>query len=350
MLLGEYAVLAGKPAIVCAIDKFIQVTLQPRQDQQIHIQSALGTLTTPLASIVMQSPFEYVLTALTLKRQLPSGCDILITGDCESGIGLGSSAAVTVATLAAVHAWLEKTVINAENLWHQAMAVIQHIQGKGSGADLAASIYGGVIAFQNNPLQVERIASTLPICAIYSGKKLITAHAIDQMNQKRQQQPAFFAALDEAIAQLSLSAIPAIKNQDWQTLGALFNEAQKIMVKMGVSNELLNALIDTLRNYDARSLTVALHLPHSATIEHETHLPMHAPHFQAQHNAASEARPLGSASSFIFGAKISGSGLGDCVIGLGNLPQNIFPLDAAQQTIGVRQIPLTITASGVGIG
>lgn len=297
ILLGEYAVLSGKPAIVCAIDQFIEVTIQPRQDQLIKIQSTLGQYTTDIFSIKIQAPFKYVLA--TLPKQLPSGCDIIIRGNCESSIGLGSSAAVTVATQVAVHLWLKKS-FTPEDLWHQTLSIIHRVQGKGSGADLAASIYGGVISFQNNPLRVEHLASLLPICCVYSGNKLTTSQAIHLNQERRQQQPALFAAMDEAMTQLTLAAIPIIKNQDWPALGLLLDQAQEIMISLGVSNELLNTMIEKLRNQPE-----------------------------------------------IWGAKISGSGMGDCIIGLGHLQKNVFPMDSLQQQLGVRQIPVAIAASGV---
>lgn len=300
MLLGEYAVLDGHPAIVAAINQFIEVTITPRSDSQIYIQSALGQYHTSLTALHVQAPFEYVLTALA--QDLPSGCDIVISGNCESGIGLGSSAAVTVATLQAINTWLKKT-ITAADLWHQALSVIHRVQGNGSGADIAASIYGGVIYFKNNPFQVEKITTDLPICCVYSGNKLKTAHAIEQLQIRRQQQPDFFAAIEKNIAQLTIDAVPFIKNKNWPALGMIFNQAQQAMISLGVSNDLLNTLIDK----------------------------------------------LGEQSS-IFGAKISGSGLGDCVIGLGTFSNNIFPIDAWQQQMGVRQIPVAISATGVGHG
>lgn len=99
MLLGEYAVLHGKTAIVAAIDKFILVSLTPRNDNTIHIYSSLGELTADRRQLQSLPPFEFVLTALASKK-LPTGCDVMIESDLPSAIGLGSSAAVTIALLA----------------------------------------------------------------------------------------------------------------------------------------------------------------------------------------------------------------------------------------------------------
>lgn len=110
MLLGEYAVLHGKTAIVAAIDKFILISLTPRNDNTIHICSSLGELTADRRRLQPLPPFEFVLTALASKK-LPTGCNVMIESDLPSAIGLGSSAAVTIALLAGMSAWLKIPLI-----------------------------------------------------------------------------------------------------------------------------------------------------------------------------------------------------------------------------------------------
>src|SRR5689334_7689388 len=103
MLLGEYAVLYGKPAIVCAVEKRMTVTLTPRTDQRIIIDSArLGHYETDLATLKIEKPFLFVLGALKhFQTKCRRGFNIEITAEFCDQIGFGSSAAVTVATLAA---------------------------------------------------------------------------------------------------------------------------------------------------------------------------------------------------------------------------------------------------------
>ena len=51
MILGEYAVLEGHPAIVAAITRRITVTLEPRPDQILHIQSDLANHQTTIQDL-----------------------------------------------------------------------------------------------------------------------------------------------------------------------------------------------------------------------------------------------------------------------------------------------------------
>jgi len=299
MMLGEYAVLHGKTAIVCAVDKRIEVTLSPRDDNQITIQSDLGNYRTSANNISVDSPFEFVLNALKAKS-LPSGCDISIDAEFPSDVGLGSSAAVTVALVIALNQWLGKTHLTKEQLWQEVKAIILETQGKGSGADIAASIYGGVIAFRHNPLHVTQLKHLPPICAIYSGKKTTTVKAIQMVKQRYDKKPEQFECLFDTVDNLSQQGIKAINNKDWASLGHLWNEAHVIMDQLGVSNTLLDNIAQTLQQQ-----------PH------------------------------------VFGAKISGSGLGDCVIGLGHIDAGFFPQGDEQKNLGVKQIPIAISKLGV---
>src|SRR5690348_10870442 len=148
MLMGEHAVLQGKQAIVCAIDQRLTMELIPTAGDTITItDSRLGTLAQRIQDLQVQAPFKFVLQAILLfKDDLHTGFTLNINSDFSSTIGFGSSAAVTVATIAVLGQWLKKELSNAQIL-SLAHAVILQLQGVGSGADIAASIHGGVIAY-----------------------------------------------------------------------------------------------------------------------------------------------------------------------------------------------------------
>ena len=94
MLLGEYGVLYGKHALVCAVDKRISVVLTPRADEKIILRSSLqGEYVTSLTNLEIEKPFQFVLGALKqYQSRLKRGCEIEITSEFSDKIGLGSSA------------------------------------------------------------------------------------------------------------------------------------------------------------------------------------------------------------------------------------------------------------------
>lgn len=294
MLLGEYAVLYGKHAVVCAVNKRITVTLTPREDESIEIQSALlGHYATTLSQLIIEKPFQFVLGVLKhYQHKLKRGCHIEITSDFSDKVGLGSSAAVTVATLAALVSWLN-IKMQPQDVVRQGRNIVRTVQGSGSGADVAASVYGGIVAYQAQPLSIEKIAVTHPITALYAGFKTPTVEAIQKVQQHFASHPNLFLYLCHTIGQCSLSGIHALRKEQWKHFGEVMNIQQGLMESLGVNMPILRDMIDDLRRQPG-----------------------------------------------ILGAKISGSGMGDCVIGLGDAP-DIATLN------GVQRIPVEITLQGV---
>ncbi len=306
ILLGEYAVLYGKPALVCAVDKRITVTLTPRDDKEIHIQSTLhGHHVTTVTDLTIEKPFHFVLGALKLHQsKLKRGCDIHIESNFSDKVGLGSSAAVTVATLATLVTWLDKR-LSPLDLVRQGRQVVRSIQGVGSGADIAASVYGGIVGYQAQSLVVEKFSVTHPLVAWYAGFKTPTVEAIKQVQTQFAPYPELFRHLCQSIGQCAREGIQLVRREEWGKLGEIFNYQQGLMEALGVSMPLLHDTVEILRQQPE-----------------------------------------------IKGAKISGSGLGDCVIGLGSLsnPSELNFL-IEQKAMKVREpfsfIPVAMTLQGI---
>lgn len=267
MLMGEYAVLKGAPALCAAINKRIEINLIPRDDQKIIIHSALGEFSCDLADLKIQTPFSFALATL-LFCQITQGCELTIKSEFSHQMGLGSSAATTVATLAAVYQWQQKK-ISREIVLHDAIQIVRLVQGKGSGADVAASIYGGIVHYQKD-FVLEQILVAPDVTVVFSGEKTLTAKAIDIINARFAENNDELNFLYAQMAKLTEDAALALKNLDWISFGKYCNDAQIILEDLGVSTENINRIINELLDDPG-----------------------------------------------ILGAKISGAGLGDCVIGIG---------------------------------
>ncbi|HSW71715.1 MAG TPA: mevalonate kinase [Gammaproteobacteria bacterium] len=298
-LLGEYAVLYNKPALVCALDKRMTVTLTPRTDEEVELRSeGYGCFRTSLTKLAISAPFQFVSACLYLHRKkLKSGCDIHITSEFSDQVGFGSSAAVTVATLAALFSWLGLPLDHL-SLIREARQVVREVQTLGSGADVAASVMGGIVAYRALPLAVEKFSLAPPLTVIYSGSKTPTVEALKRVREKFATTPALFNKLCQAIHQCAKEGIAALEKADWQRLGSAMNVQQGLMQALGVSTPLLEDLIERLR-----------------------------------------------ADPAICGAKISGSGWGDCVIGLGRAEH----LGLEERYQGVKQIAVQVAEEGVSL-
>lgn len=298
MMLGEYAVLYGKHGLVCAVDKRINVILTPRQDETIEIESALhGEYRTDITELKIEKPFHFVLGALkSCQPHMKRGCHIRIESEFSDKVGLGSSAAVTVATLAALVSWLNIRT-SPIDLVRQGRNIVRHIQGVGSGADIAASVYGGIVSYQAQPLTIEKFSTAYPISILYAGFKTPTADAIKRVQTQFSAYPNVFRGISNGIGHCAAEGTNLVRKEDWATLGAVMNIQQGMMGSLGVSTPLLHAMVEDLRKQPG-----------------------------------------------ILGAKISGSGLGDCVIGLGQLPEN-YAYQGEQH--GVQRIAAAMTLQGV---
>lgn len=278
MLMGEHAVLHGKQALVCAVSDSMRVMLKPREDDRIRIFSDLGAYETDIRRIDIKAPFRFVLTsAAQFRDRLPAGFELDIESDFSDGVGYGSSAAVTLGTQAVLSAWQGEPT-DPDTLFTKSLAVVRAVQGRGSGADVAASAFGGIVAYRMDPVAIEKLGRIHPITVVYSGYKKPTVQVIEEVEASRIRHPALFAALFDLIDAAAREAVEAIRHEDWAALGRLMNIHHGLLEALGVGDLTLSRIVHTLRE-----------------------------------------------QSGILGAKISGAGLGDCVVGLGRFANPDYP-------------------------
>lgn len=177
MVAGEFAVLErGYPLIVMAVDRYVYATIEDAEtytftSEDFELYDLEWTYNGKRVLFKNYSPrLKFVTSALTTvltylkERGIPTTPFSMSVrselDDQETGAkyGLGSSAAVVTAVITAV---LEKFLQYppARRLIFK-LAAIAHVrtQGSGSGADIAASTYGGVLhfkSFQANWLKYE---------------------------------------------------------------------------------------------------------------------------------------------------------------------------------------------------
>ncbi|MDA0577139.1 MAG: hypothetical protein O3B24_03470, partial [Verrucomicrobia bacterium] len=140
MLFGEHAVLHGHLAIACSIDPRVTVRVHRRADGDVHVSSALGECQSAMRAPDTSAPFQFLMTAVTdFAKQLPGGVTVHVQSEFRADMGLGSSAAVTVATYAALDCLCGTRRVQ-DDLLMRCRAIVRRVQGRGSGTDVAAGI------------------------------------------------------------------------------------------------------------------------------------------------------------------------------------------------------------------
>ena len=291
MLMGEHAVLFGHRALACAVDKYIHLILTPRNDRLVVIDSALAGYHSSLDELVDEPRLSFVLAAVSrFGERLPGGFEMKIESEFSHTVGLGSSAAVTVAALSALRAYAGLEADPAL-LFEDALAVVHQVQGRGSGTDLAASVYGGLIGYTVKPRQVKRLPGLPPISLYYAGYKTRTPDVLKRVEASSRSQTQLYTELYQLMHQTTVAAEEAVGQENWSELGKLMNIYQGLMDALGVCDATIADMIYRLRK-----------------------------------------------SEQVLGSKISGSGLGDCVIALGRDEALDMPYEA---------IPVAVSEYGV---
>lgn len=165
---GEYAVVEnGYPAILVALDQFVTCSIEESAaevgkiiSRQYH-NNALQWHRLGEQMVVdnRDNPFSYILSAIKVTEEYARSfarelrifdlhIDSQLDSDSGKKYGLGSSAAVTVATVKALCRFYNLPVTKNEIFKLAAIAHFE-VQGNGSLGDVAASVYGGWIAYHS---------------------------------------------------------------------------------------------------------------------------------------------------------------------------------------------------------
>ncbi|SER53623.1 phosphomevalonate kinase [Propionibacterium cyclohexanicum] len=162
---GEYAVVEpGQPAVLVAIDRYITVRVVAatdaghiRSDQYENLPLVWHRLDGDLVIEYEETPYSFVLSAIRVVEEAARALgapltlfDLDITSELDDAsgrkFGLGSSAAVTVATVRAMAQFYGLQLSEME-MFKLALMASDDVQRSGSGGDIAASFFGGWIAY-----------------------------------------------------------------------------------------------------------------------------------------------------------------------------------------------------------
>lgn len=174
---GAYAVLEGAPAVVAAVDRYVTAdTSRPPNFTTPEVRAAIG-----------ENPAPWF------------DADPLRAGDKK--LGLGSSAAILVASLAAIAAdgGVTDDAALCKAVFEPALVAHRTAQGGGSGVDVAASAFGGAViaVASGGKLAVRQttIPTGLRIDVLFAGKPASTPELVGRVKALKAASPADYAAL-----------------------------------------------------------------------------------------------------------------------------------------------------------
>jgi len=226
MLFGEHAVVYGYPCIVTTVSSKIHVEAENTKNE-FKVEAPQSKDTTFVKETVKLFCEKYKVDNKILIRTY---------GDFSSKFGLGSSSAVTVATIMALSN-LYEIEISKKEIFDLGYKVVHTIQKVGSGFDVASATYGGTIYFLNGGKVIEPLSvKNLSLVIGYSGSKASTTKIVKDLKPD-------FKIFDE-IRKIVEEAKIALVSADWKITGELINQNHHLLKKLGVSTQKLDKMCE----------------------------------------------------------------------------------------------------------
>lgn len=276
MILGEHAVVYGYPCIVAAVNKYLYLkgTIKATGGDDLKKDNINDDRFIKAAVNIVKNKYK-IKNSLSIETE--SGL---------TGFGLGSSAAVTVATIKLLDSLFELDLTD-EDLFKLSYYAVLENQKKASGFDIASVIYGNTIYFNGRTKRADYISKDkLPMIVAFSGKKEDTPFMVERVSKSRRERPEFVNGILSKMGKLVPEGKRDIEEKNWRMLGEIMNENQKLLVKLGVSTDVLDRFIKAALRAGA------------------------------------------------YGAKISGAGGGDCLIALVNNKKKESVIEAIKNAGG----------------
>lgn len=245
-LFGEHAVVYGHSAICCAID--LRTRVQAEKHDSVIIESSLGT--TGLDFEV----HPYV--SKVIERMKDHGCNegvkIKIESELPVGSGLGSSAAVTVATIQVLNQ-LYSYELQLEDIANIAHSIEKEVQGNASPTDTYVSTMGGVVLI---PERRKLKGLDCQVVIGNTGKFSSTKELVSNVAKLREEFPDVIDPILINIGKMSHIAEEHVNRNDYETIGKLMNVNQGLLDAIGVGGAELSELVYAARNAGAISAKI----------------------------------------------------------------------------------------------
>jgi mevalonate kinase len=266
ILFGEHFVVYGNPAILASIDKrvFVIACIRLDKEDRISIGSDIGMAGQydgngefmvskgGVESKATLDPLYSAIKRILLARNSRAGIEIGISSRVPPGVGLGSSAASCVATVAAVDSLFQKK-LNKHKICELAIESEKLIHKTTSGADCYVSTFGGLIKYQckSKGFKKLEIKRSFPLVVANTGIKHSTGDLVAGVRKFKERNHVLFNNLAKQASDICFQAGIALTSGNRDRVGQLMNENHTILQRVGVSHHKAEDLIEICRNSGA---------------------------------------------------------------------------------------------------
>jgi hydroxymethylglutaryl-CoA reductase len=242
ILLGEHAVVYGRAALAASIDRYVEVTVTPAGGSACPAAVAVGAVgaTGPV-------PIQAVRRAAELTGVNPAELETAVSTNLPVGVGLGSSAALSVALVRALAEFAGQALADSA-VCARAFELEKLFHGFPSGIDNTVVTYCRLIAFRRGSAVRPLVAARpVPLVVALGGAPRETQKTVRGLRQRWEISPELYEPLFDEIDCLVSAAESAIGTGDLQRLGALMNANHALLQRLGVSTGELDEMVALAR-------------------------------------------------------------------------------------------------------
>lgn len=289
ILFGEHAVVYGAPAIAMPLHQLgVEAIVRPTPGGEMRIESELFAGTASSAPEELRPVVTAVRVALASTGAASEDVQVLVRSAIPHGRGLGSSAAVAAAITRAVADL--RGVELADDEFHEVVQRAERVaHGNPSGIDARAVAAAGPIRFHGGEVRPTGVGAPLTFVLADSGVPGSTAQAVAGVRELRAASPATVDRTISQLAEIAEGSVLDLALGDRPALGTRMLEAHRLLGSLGVSTVQLDALV------------------------------------AAAHAAGAD------------GAKLTGGGLGGCVLALAESTEHAEHIALALRAAGARR-------------
>jgi len=264
-LFGEHAIVYGYPAIVTAIGRRVWVTAESRSDDAVVIAAldlrVPGVVVTYRGSeVIIGTDYGKTLSAVAYLRKAievtsdylgaRGGVNLTVRSEMPVGAGLGTSAAVSVATIAAYSKTLGYE-LGKDEIARLGWEVEKAVQGIASPMDTSIASFGGTIKIwrEGSEFVRKRLSVSIeePLIIGYVERQHTTAEMVKAVKNLKERYGELIELIMRAIGRLTEEAESALLQGDVLKVGTLMNVNHGLLEALNVSTMRLNQIVYAAR-------------------------------------------------------------------------------------------------------
>lgn len=257
ILSGEHSVVYGKPALVTALDLRLQFTIEDSSLNKVVSDKAIQEIKKIVIHYLEKNtiPFEDRPFQYSISSKIPIGR------------GMGSSAAFSVASVAALFHFLTRKNVDKDVITQLSYLAEKYFHGTPSGVDSSASTLGGLIFYRKEFEFLKQISSLnfkIPenirssLYLIDSGKPHeSTAEMVKLVGKKYNDNPEKIEQILSKIERVTKRMVVSIVKEDIKLFESAIKENNILLIQLGIVSDTTEKFLSRLEEFGTGKVTGA---------------------------------------------------------------------------------------------